>query len=209
MQANDGLSLDAQRHAIQAYCTMNGLRLIRIYQDVESGGKANRVGLAQALATETDVVVVLKFDRFSRSIKHFCEMYEQHFADGSRELVAIRESIRLDSALGRALVSILLVFAQMEREAMGERTREAIAHIHRQGYFFGKVPYGYEAVPAPDNPRYRVLVGNRPVLRILRADRVGDKLCGGGEQCQDERTRDGSGGRAGVEADWVQWSYRG
>ena len=158
MQANDGLSLDAQRHAIHAYCTMNGLRLIRIYQDVESGGKADRAGLAQALATKTDVVVVLKFDRFSRSIKHFCEMYEEHFADGSRELVAIRESIRLDSALGRALVSILLVFAQMEREAMGERTREAIAHIHRQGYFFGKVPYGYEAVPAPDNPRYRVLV---------------------------------------------------
>ena len=61
-------------------------------------------------------------------------MYEEHFADGKKELVAIRESIRLDSALGRALVSILPVFAQMEREATGERTREAIAHIRRQGF---------------------------------------------------------------------------
>ena len=101
---------------------------------------------------------MLKFDRISRSIKHFCEMYEEHFADGKKELVAIRESIRLDSALGRALVSILLVFAQMEREATGERTREAIAHIRRQGFHFGKVPYGYKAIPAPQNPRYRVLV---------------------------------------------------
>jgi DNA invertase Pin-like site-specific DNA recombinase len=167
MQANDGLSLDAQRHAIQAYCTASGLRLVRIYQDVESGGKLDRAGLANALATQTDVVVVLKFDRFSRSIKHFCEMYEQHFADGCRELVAIRESIRLDSALGRALVSILLVFAQMEREAMGERTREAIAHIHRQGFFFGKVPYGYRAVPAAENPRYRVLAKDPEQQRIL------------------------------------------
>ena len=158
MQAVDGLSLDAQRHAIQAYCSMHGLQLIKICQDVESGGKATRPGLANALSIKADVVVVLKFDRVSRSIKHFCEMYEQHFADGKKELVAIRESIRLDSALGRALVSILLVFAQMEREATGERTREAILHIRRNGYHFGKVPYGYRTVPAPENPRYRILV---------------------------------------------------
>lgn len=167
MQANDGLSLDAQRHAIQSYCSMCGLRLIKIFQDIESGGKADRSGLRDALAIKADVVVVLKFDRISRSIKHFCEMYEQHFADGTKELVAIRESIRLDSALGRALVSILLVFAQMEREATGERTREAIAHIRRSGYHFGKVPYGYKAIPAPNNPRYRILVEDPREQEIL------------------------------------------
>ena len=157
MQAIDGLSLDAQRHAIKAYCAINNLRLLKICQDIESGGKADRPGLADALSVKADVVVVLKFDRVSRSIKHFCEMYEDHFADGTKELVAIRESIRLDSALGRALVSILLVFAQMEREATGERTREAISHIRRSGYHFGKIPYGYKTVPAPDNPRFRIL----------------------------------------------------
>jgi len=167
MQAVDGLSLDAQRHAIQAYCSLNGLRLIKICQDVESGGKADRPGLADALSVKADVVVVLKFDRVSRSIKHFCEMYEDHFADGSKELVAIRESIRLDSALGRALVSILLVFAQMEREATGERTREAISHIRGSGYHFGKVPYGYKTVPAPDNPRYRILVEDEVEQKAL------------------------------------------
>ena len=167
MQAVDGLSLDAQRHAIQAYCSINGLKIIKICQDVESGGKADRPGLADALSVKADVVVVLKFDRVSRSIKHFCEMYEDHFADGSKELVAIRESIRLDSALGRALVSILLVFAQMEREATGERTREAISHIRRSGYHFGKIPYGYKTVPAPDNPRYRILVEDEAEQKIL------------------------------------------
>jgi DNA invertase Pin-like site-specific DNA recombinase len=167
MQANNGLSIEAQRYAIHSYCETNSLRLVRIFQDVESGGRADRIGLTEALATKTDVFVALKFDRISRSIRHFCEMYEQHFADGSRELVAIREFIRLDSALGRALVNILLVFAQMEREATGERTREAIAHIHRNGYFFGKVPYGYKAVPAPENPRYRMLMEDVEEQRIL------------------------------------------
>ncbi len=69
---------------------------------------------------------MVKFDCLSRSIRHFCEIYETYFKDGSNELVATREAIRLDSALGRALINILLVFAQMEREATDERTREAI-----------------------------------------------------------------------------------
>lgn len=167
MQAVDGLSLDAQRQAIKTYCSLNGLKLLRVCQDIESGGKADRPGLADALSAKADVVVVLKFDRVSRSIKHFCEMYEEHFADGSKELVAIRESIRLDSALGRALVSILLVFAQMEREATGERTREAISHIRGSGYHFGKIPYGYKTVPAPDNPRFRILVEDEVEQKTL------------------------------------------
>ncbi len=158
MQAADGLSLDAQRAAIKSYCESVGLHLLQIHEDVESGGRADRKGLAQALATAADVVIVLKFDRLSRSIKHFCDLYETHFADGTKELVAIREAIRLDSALGRALVSILLVFAQMERESCGERVKEAIGHIRRNGYHFGKAPYGSKAVPSPENPRYRILV---------------------------------------------------
>lgn len=167
MQANDGLSLDAQKRAIDDYCKTHELRLVHIYQDVESGGKADRQGLQEALRARFDVLVVLKFDRLSRSIRHFCDMYEQHFANGAKELIAIREAIRLDSALGRALVNILLVFAQMEREATGERVKETIAHIHRSGYFFGKVPFGKKAVPAPDNPRYRILVPEPAEQEVL------------------------------------------
>lgn len=166
MQAEDGLSLDAQRAAITAYCNTHDLRLIRIFEDVESGARSDRRGLQNALEAKADIFVVLKFDRLSRSIKHFCHLYEDYFSQ-SVELVAIREAIRLDSALGRALVSILLVFAQMEREAMGERTKEAISHIHRSGYFFGKVPFGKRAVPAPDNPRYRILVSDDAEQEVI------------------------------------------
>ena len=133
---------------------------------MESGAKTDRRGLDEALAARADVFVILKFDRLSRSIKHFCQLYEDYFSQ-SVELVAIREAIKLDSALGRALVSILLVFAQMERESIGERTREAIGHIRRGGYHFGWVPYGKAAIPAPDNPRYRVLAENEEEAKCL------------------------------------------
>ena len=170
MQASEGVSLEAQQGAIRQYCELHGLRLLAIHQDVLSGGKSQRPGLADALGRirrDADVLVVVKFDRLSRSIRHFCEIYETYFRDGAKELVAIREAIRLDSALGRALISILLVFAQMEREAVGERTREAIQHIRRSGYHFGKVPYGKRAVRAPDNPRMKVLVDDDAEQSII------------------------------------------
>ena len=173
MQAADGLSLDAQTSAIEQYCQMQGLRLVDIHRDVLSGGKSERPGLQAALRDlqkGVEVLVVLKFDRLSRSIKHFCELYETYFRSGEKELVAIRESIRLDSSLGRALVSILLVFAQMEREATAERTREALHHMKQHGYFHGKAPFGFMKVPRHDGSRYKILVENpeeqRALLRI-------------------------------------------
>lgn len=171
MQASDGMSLDAQTAAIEQYCAMTGLRLVQIHKDVLSGGKSDRPGLQDALRTlgrGADVLVVLKFDRLSRSIRHFCELYETYFRSGEKELVAIREAIRLDSSLGRALVSILLVFAQMEREATAERTREALRHMKSCGYRHGKAPYGFMKVPRGDGSRFKVLVENPEEQATLR-----------------------------------------
>ena len=170
MQAADGLSLDAQTVAIEQYCSLHGLQLQSICKDVISGAKSERPGLQEALGRllrGVDVLVVLKFDRLSRSIKHFCELYETYFESGEKELVAIRESIRLDSSLGRALVSILLVFAQMEREATAERTREAVSHIRQLGFHHGKAPYGFKAVPAPGQPRFKILIEDPEEQQVL------------------------------------------
>lgn len=191
MQAEDGLSLDAQRAAITAYCTTHNLRLSRIYEDVESGAKCDRKGLRDALASNADVFVVLKFDRLSRSIKHFIELYETYFSR-SVELVAIREALRLDSALGRALVNILLVFAQMEREATGERTKEAIGHIKRSGYHFGKVSTNQRADRQPklrhDRRSSGRLENRRAIVKAL--DRPGPT-----RPSRQRRARPVAGGR--------------
>jgi DNA invertase Pin-like site-specific DNA recombinase len=183
MQAADGLSLDAQTAAIEQYCAMQGLKLVQIHKDVLSGGKSERPGLQEALRSlhrGVDVLVVLKFDRLSRSIRHFCELYETYFKSGEKELVAIRESIRLDSSLGRALVSILLVFAQMEREATAERTREALRHMKTCGYQHGKAPYGFMKVPRHDGSRYKILVENPEEQAVLKRIKewldAGDKV---------------------------------
>ena len=79
MQATEGMSLEAQQNAIEGYCALHGIKLVKICKDVISGGKDVRPGLQEALRTlqtSADVLIVLKFDRLSRSIKHFCELYE-------------------------------------------------------------------------------------------------------------------------------------
>src|SRR3569832_1381017 len=94
MQANEGLSLSAQQAAIEQYCALHGLKLVKVYKDVLSGAKDQRPGLREALDSlerDASVLIVLKFDRLSRSIRHFCEVYERYFKDGSKERVAIRE----------------------------------------------------------------------------------------------------------------------
>ncbi len=203
MQAADGLSLDAQTAAIEQYCAMQGLKLVQIHKDVLSGGKSERPGLQEALRSlhrGVDVLVVLKFDRLSRSIRHFCELYETYFKSGEKELVSIRESIRLDSSLGRALVSILLVFAQMEREATAERTREALRHMKTCGYHHGKAPYGFMKVPRADGSRYKILFEN-PEEQAVLADIK--RSVGAGERITDIAVRmDAAGIKAPVGKKW-------
>lgn len=85
MQANEGLSLDAQTAAIEQYGALHELKLHSICKDVISGARDQRPGLQEALENlqrGVDVLIVLKFDRLSRSIKHFCELYETYFKSG-------------------------------------------------------------------------------------------------------------------------------
>ncbi len=68
MQAAEGVSLEAQQSAIEGYCALHGIKLVKICKDVISGGKDVRPGLAEALRTlqtSADVLIVLKFDRLS------------------------------------------------------------------------------------------------------------------------------------------------
>ena len=78
-----------------------------------------------------------------------------------------------DSALGRALINILLVFAQMEREATSESHAEGHPAYPREGYHFGKVPYGKKVIPAPDNPRMKILVEDDEEQAVMPSTRPG------------------------------------
>ena len=119
-QEAGGLSLDAQQAKIVEYCAAHGLRLIKVCRDVASGGKNQRPGLRDALEyldRGAEALIFLRFDRLSRSMEHFSELYERYFKDGAKELIEVRGSNSLASPISQVLASILLVSSSMEERS--------------------------------------------------------------------------------------------
>jgi len=91
-----------------------------------------------------DVVVVYKVDRLTRSLSDFARMVEIFDAHGV-SFVAVTQQFNTTTSMGRLTLSVLLSFAQFEREVTGERIRDKIAASKRKGMWMGGlVPLGYE-----------------------------------------------------------------
>lgn len=157
-QAREGVSLDAQRHRIRAYCECNDLDLVEIIEDAGISGKtiSQRPGIQRVLAAleakEAEAVVVLKLDRLSRSTRDVIELTER-FERNGWQLHSISEKLDTSTAAGRFVLTILAALAQMEREQVGERTRVALSYKKLKGERLGTTPLGYQTVEAPNGEK--------------------------------------------------------
>ncbi len=142
-QAERGISLDAQAEKIRAMALVQGAELSEII--VESGESAkslNRPGMAKLLALvdagKVKAVIVAKLDRLTRSVKDLCELLERFDRRGVA-LVSVAESLDTGSAAGRLVLNIMAAVSQWEREAIGERTRDALCHKRSRGERIGNI----------------------------------------------------------------------
>ena len=146
-QARSGVSLPAQREQIRAFCRGRGWTLVGVRSDEGASGRSlKRPGLQAALEVleqrQATVLVVTRLDRLSRSVRDIFALVEGRFTANGASLVSISENLDATTAMGKAFLGILAVLAQMERELVGERTREALAHVRDDGRYLGAVPYG-------------------------------------------------------------------
>ena len=104
MQADEGVSLDAQRAKIEAWCSLNDYELGAVHVDAGISGKKmkNRPGLQEAMADcgKGSVLVVYSLSRLSRSIRDTMDISERLEKTGS-DLVSLSEKIDTTSAAGR------------------------------------------------------------------------------------------------------------
>lgn len=100
--------------------------------------------LLQAVKSgEISHVVVYKLDRISRSILDFAGMMEL-FARERVTFLSCTEKFDTATPMGRAMLSVCIVFAQLERETIQERVADAYVARSRRGFFMGgKAPYGF------------------------------------------------------------------
>jgi len=147
-QADNGISLDAQRAKIEAYALAMDLDLVGIIEDAGVSAKSlDRAGLRSALAMLTsgkaDALLVVKLDRLTRSVRDLGELVEKYFAT-KYSLLSMSDSIDTRTASGRLVLNVLTSVAQWEREATSERTKDALRHKKANGEFTGgNVPYGF------------------------------------------------------------------
>jgi DNA invertase Pin-like site-specific DNA recombinase len=146
-QAEAGVSLEAQRAKLEAYAVACDLDLVTVEVDAGVSAKTlHRPALQAALARldsgEADGLLVAKLDRLTRSVRDLGDLVERYFS-ARFSLLSVADSIDTRSAAGRLVLNVLASVAQWEREATGERTREALAHVKAQGVRLGGEGLGW------------------------------------------------------------------
>jgi DNA invertase Pin-like site-specific DNA recombinase len=150
-QADQGVSLEAQEAKVRAMATVQSATLVEVVVDGgESAKSLNRPGLQRLLllvkAGNVDAVIVAKLDRLTRSVKDLCGLLEL-LEKKKVALVSVAESLDTSSAAGRLVITIMGAVSQWEREAIGERTRDALGHKKMNGERVGNIQFGYRLAP--------------------------------------------------------------
>ena len=166
----DSLSIQGQ---IDLCCQKSGDD-VQIYQDKGYSGKnTNRPAFRQMMEdVERGLIrkiIVYRLDRFSRSIADFGRLWEtlrQHHV----EFVSINETFDTSTPMGRAMLNIIMVFAQLERETTAERVRDNYYQRAKLGAWpGGPAPYGFFVgkLPGPDGKLSPGLLPNEQQAAVV------------------------------------------
>lgn len=149
----DSVSIETQIEKCE-YITKGN---VEIYKDKGYSGKnTDRPDLERLLkdikANKISRVIVYRLDRISRNITDFYNLYSTMQEHGT-EFLSVNENFDTSNPMGRAMMGILIVFAQMERESIQERVKDNYySRISMDGRWAGgPAPYGFKNARTPDN----------------------------------------------------------
>lgn len=147
-QSKEGISLDTQQERIKAFIYAKGYELVKIYCDEGASGKNLRRKGIQELINDAnnkrfDVVVVYKVDRLTRKQKDLWYLLEDVFEKNNIGFMSVTEPFDTTQATGKAFLGMLGVFAQLERDTISERTKDALDHKIKNDEPVGRPPLGF------------------------------------------------------------------
>ena len=132
------------------YIKQRSWKLVKVLRDVGSGKSDERDNYQELLRAirekRVDVVVVYRLDRLSRSVVDVYNALEA-FTRADVSFVSVQEAFDTTTAMGRAMLGVAAVFAQLTRDMISENTKDGLARRAQSGKWMGSPrsrPYGYE-----------------------------------------------------------------
>ena len=140
----DSLSIQGQIDL----CKKQASEDCKVYQDKGYSGKNTNRPAFQRMMEDVakgyiQKIIVYRLDRFSRSIADFGRLWEV-LKKYNVEFVSINETFDTTTPMGRAMLNIIMVFAQLERETTAERVRDNYYQRFKLGAWpGGPAPFGF------------------------------------------------------------------
>lgn len=182
IEKQDSVSIEAQIEKCELLCKFNNWEY-STYSDVGySGSNIDRPDFERLLRDiqqgKINRVIAYRLDRISRSISDFANLltlFEKH----SVQFLSATENFDTSSPIGRAMVYIVMVFAQLERETIAQRITDNYYFRAKEGFFTGgNCPFGYIPVKVDNNgKKASVLKINPDTSKVVK--NIFDKFVGG------------------------------
>ncbi|HUN44144.1 MAG TPA: recombinase family protein, partial [Acetobacteraceae bacterium] len=132
-KADGSQVLDLQRDALLGA----GVTAVHLYEDLASGRRDDRPGLAACLKAvrSGDTLLVWKLDRLGRDLRHLVNLVHDLTASGVGLKVLAGEGAAIDTttAAGKLVFGIFAALAEFERAMITERTKAGIAAARARG----------------------------------------------------------------------------
>ena len=150
-QAEEGYSIEEQIDKLESYCKIKDWSVYNVYTDGGfSGSNTERPALERLIKDaekkKFDTVLVYKLDRLSRSQKDTLFLIEDVFIKNGIEFLSLQENFDTSTPFGKAMIGLLSVFAQLEREQIKERMQLGKLGRAKAGksMMWAKTSYGYD-----------------------------------------------------------------
>lgn len=149
-QSNEGVSLDSQLSKLKLYAESKEYEIYDSYIDGGYSGKNTNRPEYQRMIQDVnnyDGILVFKIDRIHRNQRNFISMMDK-LSRENKQFISLHENIDTSTAIGRFVMYMMQLIAQLESEQIGERVYTAMNHIaeNGKGLLGGFTPYGYNNV---------------------------------------------------------------
>ncbi len=142
--STQGQDTELQLSALRSHATNRGWEITEEYVDRGvSGAKERRPALDRMLKEawigRFNVVLVWRFDRFARSVKHLISALE-NFKKLNIDFISLQEQFDTSSPIGQAMFIIIGAMAQLERDIIRERVKAGLDRARAKGVRLGRPP---------------------------------------------------------------------